>query len=310
MISSGSRSDPVETLSKGSMNYCMRQVLFTLLVFACGFANLQAANIHFAGIPSTDQIVIFDGRVEPGDEYKFAKATAGLTNVTVSLRSQGGDVATALFIGRVIHDRGLKTIVPSHAMCASACGFIWLAGKERTLTTTSQVGFHAAYIILDKKILVSPEGNALAGAYLRDIGLSDRAIIFLTQTQPTSMRWLTEADAKAIGVTYLVKVDPKGEPQEFMTVNPARKALLSLMLNPKRWPGKGGAWSKIGKGVEIPVQAYTQIHGRGLDSCKLLCSDDPMCKAVNFYQDGTCSLLDDLVFGQINDNVTSWGKTP
>ena len=58
----------------------------------------------------------------------------------------------------------------------------------------ARIGFHAAF---------NPEtgqetgvGNALIGSYLSQIGLPDRAVIYVTQASPQSMTWLTMSDAQ------------------------------------------------------------------------------------------------------------------
>src|SRR6476646_736175 len=62
----------------------------------------------------------------------------------------------------------------------------------------ARVGFHAAF---------NPEtgqetgvANALIGSYLSQIGLPDRAVIYITQASPRSMTWLTMSDAQERGI--------------------------------------------------------------------------------------------------------------
>ena len=63
---------------------------------------------------------------------------------------------------------------------------------------TAHIGFHAAY--LKDTGQESGVGNALVGAYLNQIGLSESAIFYVTQSPPTSMTLLTLADAKRFGI--------------------------------------------------------------------------------------------------------------
>ena len=65
----------------------------------------------------------------------------------------------------------------------------------------AQVGFHAAYVIEDGKPLMTGSANARVGAYLRDLGLSDDAIIYATDARPEGMRFLTRQDAQRIGLS-------------------------------------------------------------------------------------------------------------
>ena len=67
---------------------------------------------------------------------------------------------------------------------------------------TALVGFHAAYF--DKEGLPeSRVGNALIGSYLTQIGLSETAVVYMTQAAPTELTLLTLQDAERIGIEVL-----------------------------------------------------------------------------------------------------------
>jgi hypothetical protein len=158
------------------------------------------------------------------DVEKFRAALSGVVAGTVILQSDGGSAYAGIEIGKAIRMRGLTTRVTSQdGPCLSACAFAWLAGNPRTLTNSAQIGFHAAYEIVNGQPTPVGAGNALIGAYLRDVGLSDDAIFFVTQARPDQLKWLTERDAKSIGLA--VKVVDDLEP-----------ALPSLLL-PRIEPG-------------------------------------------------------------------------
>ena len=55
-------------------------------------------------------------------------------------------------------------------------------------------------LILKTPVKEKRGGNALVGAYLNQIGLSESAIFYVTQAPPTSMTLLTLADAKRFGI--------------------------------------------------------------------------------------------------------------
>src|SRR5262249_12335614 len=63
------------------------------------------------------------------------------------------------------------------------------------------VGFHAVYISDgDGKPETSGSGNALAGAYLNQLGFSEDVIAYVTHAPPAKMGWLSEGTARAIGL--------------------------------------------------------------------------------------------------------------
>jgi hypothetical protein len=112
----------------------------------------------------------------------------------------------------------------AHALCASACGWIWLAGTTRYVSLAAQIGFHAVYTGTSGD--VSSAGNALVGAYLIKLGLSYQAIAFVTSAPPDSIRWIHPADAERIGIQYVALADPVSQQQmaKLPDISPAQAA--------------------------------------------------------------------------------------
>jgi hypothetical protein len=104
-------------------------------------------------------------------------------SMIVTLVSNGGSISSALQIGERIRKRGMSTFVPGDRTCTSACALIWLAGVPRTGRDIPRLGFHAAYNPTTR--LETGVGNAMVGAYLRDLGVSYKAIGFMTRKGPT-----------------------------------------------------------------------------------------------------------------------------
>jgi hypothetical protein len=68
------------------------------------------------------------------------------------------------------------------------------------MSNTARIGFHGAYQERNGEKVTTSSGNALVGAYLSQLGLSERAIIYITQANPTSMMWLSLDDAQKLGL--------------------------------------------------------------------------------------------------------------
>ena len=64
----------------------------------------------------------------------------------------------------------------------------------------ASVGFHAAYILGGAQQFESGSGNAILGAYLNQLGLSEDAILYVTKTAPTSIQWMSLRDANEQGI--------------------------------------------------------------------------------------------------------------
>ena len=103
-------------------------------------------------------------------------------------------------MGKTIRLKGFATAVPENALCASACALIWLAGNPRFIGEGAHIGFHASYIDRNGTLAESGVANALVGAYLNQLGLSQKAIAFVTSAPPQGMEWLDASKAQSIGV--------------------------------------------------------------------------------------------------------------
>ena len=116
------------------------------------------------------------GKIDYGDFETFKEKTDKIYPtdpkklVIVTLVSYGGRIGPAMQIGELVRKRGMLTFVPGDRTCASACATIWVAGKLRTVGDTPQIGFHAAYD--EDTGRESGAGNAVIGAYLRDLEFS------------------------------------------------------------------------------------------------------------------------------------------
>ena len=175
------------------------------IAFLFSLVLLTAFESHAASIAQTTsaqgtKFIEITGELVLGDEKTFNNIAVSLDDAIVLLNSPGGKEYVGIQIGKTIAIKGFKTAVPPSTMCASACGLIWLAGHTRAVFDTSRLGFHAMYTNPTGKADVSSSGNALVGSYLHQLGFNESVVIYVTDAQPDSMQWLTEADAKSIGL--------------------------------------------------------------------------------------------------------------
>lgn len=145
-------------------------------------------------------LVAIDGTLVPEDIDQFRTKVAGIKNAVVLFRGDGGSVLAAIRIGRYIRLKNWISFVPADTTCASACALAWLGGTRRLANPTARIGFHAAHTIKGGQITETGLGNAMVGAYLNELGLSEEAIVYITSADPRSMRWLTADDAATFGI--------------------------------------------------------------------------------------------------------------
>src|SRR5262245_31783797 len=161
----------------------------------------QAATVSVMAEGTADHpaLISVKGRFEKGEHEQdiasFAAIASGqLHGAVVFLEGTGGSALTAIRIGQIINKRGFSTVVASDTTCASSCALVWLGGKQRFMGPHAKIGFHAARS-MENPADISPAGNAMAGAYLYEIGITDLKTITYLTMNTQSMTWLTMSDA-------------------------------------------------------------------------------------------------------------------
>lgn len=164
---------------------------------------LPAAAAEISSEPLDDgRLIRVSGQFESGDDRKLSRALLESHGQAVVLfESPGGSLLAGLAMGRAIRIQGAHTAVDDGAACASACGLAWLGGVRRVMGQSAKVGFHAAYYVDDQgRAIETGQGNALIGAYLNQLGLSEKAVLYITQAAPAEMTWLSFGDAEELGI--------------------------------------------------------------------------------------------------------------
>lgn len=144
------------------------------------------------------------------------------------LKSNGGDLVTAIRIGEMVRARGFPTFVTD--TCASACTLIWLAGSQRYMSSHAGIGFHQASRRDTGE--VSGTGNALVGSYLTRLGLSYNAVLYATSAPPDDIKWMTPADARYVGIDVRV-LDPAERTEHPATAVPRTLSDLAAQADAK-----------------------------------------------------------------------------
>jgi hypothetical protein len=228
----------------------MRKLLLSSVVLLSVIGGADAATIEAEAGADNVTLLLVAGELENGDEKKFADKAIGASEAIVLLASNGGSVTAGIEIGKAIRLKGFITLVPDNVKCASACALAWLGGRKRFVAPSGQVGFHAVYRANDGQ--ESGFGNALVGAYLNALGLSERAIFFITGRPPNEMNWLTSEEAAKHGIEVaLFEVqpakkpnEPSAEPQGTKPRDPEKTASTQappdIVVGPLRGPQVGG----------------------------------------------------------------------
>ena len=162
------------------------------------------------------------GAIVGGDEFKFRdmlKAAGGGAVEIVNLNSDGGDIAPAGEIGRLIRTRRLATLVDGmRAKCASACTVIFAGGVRRyyiNAETLSEgpmsnsnfigLGFHDGNSQLAlAKNKYSGRASAQMIGFFYEFGIP-RAAALVTKAPPEQLYRISGQTALAIGIATALR---------------------------------------------------------------------------------------------------------
>ncbi len=207
----------------------MRVAALVWTVFWAGSAHAASISIESTG---PDPVVVVQGSFEGKDGEQFFTKTGSLSAAIIRLESNGGSLVAGIQIGETIRLKGFQTLVPAGARCASACAMAWLGGTQRFMGPNARIGLHLASNA--KSAQGTGVANALLGAYLNRVGLPYSAVVYITQSVPQSVTWLSIADAKRLGI----EVSPLDSAASVPAQTPARTPPASPPAMPsQRWHG-------------------------------------------------------------------------
>ncbi|HEY7299717.1 MAG TPA: hypothetical protein VH684_17555 [Xanthobacteraceae bacterium] len=171
----------------------------SLSLITAGAAAAATIEVQHPG--DRPPLVLITGEFEFSDVGAFSAAVSPLTKATVAFASDGGALVAGIRIGTLIREKRFATLVPDGATCASACAVAWLGGEKRFVGRGANVGFHAAYVLKPGgAVAESAPGNAVLGAYLDRLGLSEEAIRYVTDAEPSTIHWMSMIEAAEHGI--------------------------------------------------------------------------------------------------------------
>lgn len=154
---------------------------------------LCATAAEAAWIEVQGQTLYLTGNIEFGDAALFNGAVTANQIDKVVLSSGGGLVDEGLSMARLIHERGIATVIPGSEVCASACAMLFLAGKDRTMGLGANLGLHSAIDATG----VSTPGTSSMAHFLTDLAAAPLDIVFAVGTTPPSQMYWLPADRRA-----------------------------------------------------------------------------------------------------------------
>jgi hypothetical protein len=112
----------------------------------------------------------------------------------VGLDSPGGLLSEALAMAKIVHARGLATIVPKNATCVSACVLVFAAGNQKTFAVTAHIGVHGASQANGTQDLGALAATTDVAKIYAAFGVPDTVIARMVITAPEDISWLSYKD--------------------------------------------------------------------------------------------------------------------
>ncbi|NEJ98643.1 COG3904 family protein [Rhizobium ruizarguesonis] len=173
------------------------------------FAGPSDAAITFERmtLPSDMRALVVSGEFEISDDpVAFAGEVAQFKPAFITFRSGGGNVVSAMKIGRMIRALRISTLQIRSAECASACALAFVGGVRRSAEAGS-IGVHQASFsddaALDSKTAVTAVQAMTAEiiGYLSEMGVSPQLLQLSLSVESSDMRYLTSSEMANWGVT-------------------------------------------------------------------------------------------------------------
>ena len=159
----------------------------------------------FLHIPIMENSIFFIGEIDQGDEKNLRKAIRKHNIDTIVLMSPGGLIYEGLELANLIYDRGLRTYIPKGEYCASACSFMFFAGKPRI--AHGQLGVHQFYSsVLNEAQIVEEGTQYTVSSIIENLEVFDTpAFIYSKMFASKNMYYFSENEKRSF--TSFDKVD-------------------------------------------------------------------------------------------------------
>ncbi|TAV92049.1 hypothetical protein [Rhizobium leguminosarum] len=195
------------TLALGDV--VISRVLVLAIVVSSLFGGTSKAAISYERmtLPGDMRALVVSGEFEISDDpVAFAGEVAQFKPAFITFRSVGGNVVSAMKIGRMIRALGISTLQIRSAECASACALAFVGGVRRSAEAGS-IGVHQASFsddaALDSKTAVTAVQAMTAEiiGYLTEMGVSPQLLQLSLSVESSDMRYLTSSEMANWGVT-------------------------------------------------------------------------------------------------------------
>src|SRR5271157_5563752 len=177
---------------------------------AMSFARVATGELCESSMPSVAAnrgpcvVIHMTGQIMSGDMAKLGAWLDTLPPsdrvIAFSLDSPGGVLGEALQMADMIARIPAKTELFDNTTCASACFWLFAAGRYREMSSRARLGVHSVSDALGAEM---PGGTITVARMAHQFGVPDQIIGKMVATPPDQITWLTIADLKAMPVEVI-----------------------------------------------------------------------------------------------------------
>jgi len=124
------------------MNQIIKIIIITIAALTINVASLYAEELKFIQWEG-EKTILFDGDFSTGTSTRLNLFLTENSERRMIMNSPGGLFDEGISTGRIIRDMGVKVIIPSKAVCISACAFAAIASED--IVINGMVAFHRPY---------------------------------------------------------------------------------------------------------------------------------------------------------------------
>lgn len=205
----------------------LRSTFLKIALAAGAVSAMAGGQIHAATVQPAPQLekntstFLLSGEIAPGDLSRLQTAIAHVPSghrIVLLLSSPGGSIDEGIALGRFIQSSSITTVAIQGSGCASACTFLFLAGRDkataepmRIMIKGARLGFHQGSIrVATDKQYSANDVRAATGAgqdivrrvqtYFNDIKVDPEFLTLFLSAPNDSLTLLNELDALRLGI--------------------------------------------------------------------------------------------------------------
>lgn len=150
-----------------------------------------------------DDLIELNRRYE--EDVNMKPEVRGHSAINFQLDSLGGEVDTAIAIGRFVREKQGNVLVTENEHCASACILILAGGAHRTVS--GNLGIHRLFLDAPSRTMttndvkkVITERQDQLRAYFREMNISERLADDMMMIPSAQMKWLAPEEIALYGL--------------------------------------------------------------------------------------------------------------